>query len=186
MIQSDIESLLKKSVLADPAFQNRKFAPSREEDRALKKEKRQHRANHLDGWYNMRKIDTKRDGCIEKDLELLQYRNFLVNDRLYRRPEKNDLPRFAEIGTVVCDELVSSRNLMKSKQGKSLYDEWMKSDKLKEIPGMVGTRDIIELGSSALSQEDLPSNLSSVISRKLPKSKATMKKKKKFNKRKLE
>ena len=186
MIANDIDELLAKSVVADPSFAARECAPSRDEDRQIKQEKRRFRSTHLGGWYNMRKVDPKRDESLQKDLELLQYRNFVVDERAYRRPDKGDLPKFAEIGTVVHDDLIASRNLQKSREGKSLFDEWMKEDKLRSISTKFESKNIIEQGSSALSQRPLPGNLSTVIPSKFPKVKSTkVAKKKKVSKRKL-
>ena len=183
MPTDDIDALLAKSILADPSFATRKYAPCEAEERKRKKEQRRERASHLEGWYNMRRVNPRRDAGLKKDLELLQYRNFVVDERAYRRPDKDALPKFAELGTVVRDDLIDTRNLPRWKEGKSLFDEWMKEDGLRSVSNKLSSKDIIDVGSSALSQQAAPRNLSAVIPAKYPKD--APKKKKKVSKRKL-
>eukprot|EP00760_Papus_ankaliazontas_P023082 PhM_4_TR191/c0_g1_i1/m.3670 len=129
---SDVDTLLKKSVLADPEFLKKRVAPNPYDDFQAKKKEKESRTNRLDQWYGMKRVDAK-DVETKKDLQMLHYREFVRNERIYKRPSKEPLPEFAEIGTVVVDKLNDRENIGKRRRASTMADEWMKDPVVKEF-----------------------------------------------------
>jgi len=129
---ADVDALLKKSVLADPAFFTRKVAPNPTDDNLEKKRAKKERRRTLSQWYGMKKVDP-RNAEMQHDLEMLRYKRFVADDRVFRRPTKDPLPEFAEIGVIVEDKLVQRENLSKRRRAETMTDEWMKEAHMKDL-----------------------------------------------------
>lgn len=120
---SSVEEMLKKAVTTSDSFYKDRNAVQGYRDkkdaiRAQRKEKK----NTLSQWYGLRKATLSEDD--KKELELLQYRNFVDPDSAFQAPKRTDgaASEYVEFGFVAG----TGRN--KRKRLRSFADEWIEEN----------------------------------------------------------
>eukprot|EP00758_Cryptobia_borreli_P000956 Tbor_TRINITY_DN1805_c0_g1::TRINITY_DN1805_c0_g1_i1::g.23050::m.23050 len=101
---------------------------SYEQRRLMHAQERKQKKETLSQWYGMKRVIKTPE--VERELELLKYRNFLTKDRAHRVPstDSGSNGEFLEFG------YFAGTGKKKRRQYKSFADEWIdESDELKDI-----------------------------------------------------
>lgn len=136
--QEELETLLKKSNEVMNKYCNLYDTSNEGKSKftidPLNKEFLQKKRNKLDNlntagknWFNMKAPELTPE--VERDLKALQLRHIIDPSRFYKKPDRNGLPRFFQIGTIHT-ELTQGKKfrLKKSEKKASLAEEFLETD----------------------------------------------------------
>ncbi|KAL3280352.1 hypothetical protein HHI36_017841 [Cryptolaemus montrouzieri] len=124
--KSDIEELLKKSVVLNQEFENQhSIGDLNISDKKLREQRKKEREKTKGTkWFGL--PATEMTDEIKRDLEILQMRSVLDPKRFYKKNDNKVLPKYFQIGKVMDSPLDYYNNrLTKKEQKKTLVDELM-------------------------------------------------------------
>lgn len=83
-----------------------------------------------DAWFNMKAPELTDE--IREDLKAVQLRHVIDPSRFYKKMDRNNLPKFFQMGTILDNIVDGKKNRLKSSQVKSrLVEEFLEEDKEK-------------------------------------------------------
>jgi hypothetical protein len=83
-----------------------------------------------DAWFNMKAPEMTEE--LKEDLKAVQLRHVIDPSRFYKKMDRNNLPKFFHMGTIVDNIIEGKKNRLKSSEVKSrLVEEFLEEDKEK-------------------------------------------------------
>ncbi|KAM6456562.1 deoxynucleotidyltransferase terminal-interacting protein 2 isoform 1-T1 [Liasis olivaceus] len=117
------DELLQKSIITPDFEQKECVPPLRESDRQLKKQRRVERAKTTgDGWFGMKAPEMTEE--LKNDLKALKMRAVIDPKRFYKKNDREGLPKYFQVGTIV-DSPVDfyHARIPKKERKKTIVDE---------------------------------------------------------------